>query len=82
MNGYDKFKFFGNLSGLRGNEKYKGISVTEDLSKDERTTFKELSNQAKERNLEEKDNPDFIWRVRGSTKNGYRLKKVQRNNKQ
>ena len=78
----DKFKFFGNLSGLRGNEKYKGISVTEDLSKDERAAFKELSNQAKERNLKEKDNPDCIWRVRGSTKNGYRLKKVQRSNKQ
>ena len=77
----EKFKLFGNLSALRGIDKYKGISVTEDLTQEERNQFKELASKAKTRNQE---NPDsqHIWRVRGSSKNGYHLKKVRKSTNQ
>lgn len=73
----EKVKLMGNLSALRGIEKYKGISITEDLTQEERNTFKELARKANERNQQ---NPDdqHIWRVRGSSKNGFRLKKILR----
>ena len=48
----EKFKLFGNLSALRGIEKYKGMCVTEDLTQQERKQFKELANAAKAKNQE------------------------------
>ena len=74
----EKFKLFGNLSALRGMEEYKGVCITEDLTQEERKQFKELATKAKSKNEENPDD-DYIWRVRGSSKNGYRLKKVQKN---
>ena len=44
----EKRKIFGNLSVFRGNQTYKSISVTEDLTPQERKQFKELSQEAKQ----------------------------------
>ena len=65
------------MPALQGIEKYKGVSVTEDLTLDERQTYKELSQTARQRN---QDDPEasYIWRVRGSSKNGFHLKKIQK----
>jgi len=46
----EKIKLMGNLPALQGIGKYKGVSITEDLTLDERQTFKELSQTTSERN--------------------------------
>ena len=71
----EKLALLGNLSALRDYEKYKGISVTEDLTIEERKLLKTLSLEAKERNKDEKSG---TWRVRGSSKNGFYLMKTKK----
>ena len=73
----EKRKIIGNLSVLRGNQTYKSISVTEDLTPQERKQFRELSQEAKLRNSSLKE-VDAVWRVRGNSKNGFFLKKVRK----
>lgn len=63
------------LINLKGNEKYQGISVTEDFTRFERSLIKELKNKAAERSARE---PNIIWRVRGSPKSGLYLKKIHK----
>ena len=74
----EKFKLMDNLSTLKGLQKYKGISITEDLCLADRKVFKDLSTKAIEIN---ESNPDdlHILRVRGNSKNGFHLKKVPKN---
>ena len=72
----NKWSLLGNLTVLKGNHAYLGISVTEDLTPDERKTFKELSNKAKKKNNDERSTTE-IWRVRGNSKNGFYLKKTR-----
>ena len=71
----EKESLMGNLSSLRNMELYRGVSVTEDLTLEQCKAFKNLANEARERNISEKDS---IWRVRGNSKNGFRLKKFPR----
>lgn len=75
QNEEQKIKLLGNLPALKGMDLYKSISVTEDLTLEERKQYKDLANTAKERN---KADPisTHIWRVRGSSKNGFVLKKM------
>ena len=54
---------------------YKRISIAEDLTPAERKEVKALSLEADKRNLD-KDLESHVWRVRGSSKNGFFLKKV------
>ena len=77
----EKFKLLRNLSTLRGMDQYQGISITEDLTKDQRNQYKALATEAKQKN-QDSVNGEFVWRVRGSSKNGFRLKKLQKNNQQ
>ena len=70
----EKFIFIGNLSALKGIQKYVGISVTEDLTSDDRKAYKQLSVEAASRN---KSDPGYVWRVRGSSKNGHYIKKFK-----
>ena len=70
----EKEKILGNLTSLKGIEKYKGISIMEDLTPDQRKTIKELSSEAKKLNTKE---TSASWRVRGSSKNGFFLKKIK-----
>ena len=69
----EKMLFLRNLSALRGNDDYRGISVTEDLTPTERSVLKEWTDKAKELNLD--DTSEIVYRVRGDSKNGYYLKK-------
>ena len=71
----EKVKLLGNLSALKDYDKYKGMSVTEDLTPEERKFHKDLSTEAKQRNLSEKSTTE-VWRVRGNSKNGFYLKKI------
>ena len=70
-----KVKLLGNLSALKGLDNYKGISVTEDLTIEKRKRYKDLANIAKERNQVDPSS-SHVWRVRGSSKNGVKLKKI------
>ena len=69
----EKMNLLGNLQALKDMPIYKGISITEDLTPNQRKEFKELSSEAKQ--LNETDG-SFIWRVRGFSKNGFFLKKL------
>ena len=73
---FEKWNLLGNLPVLKGNNSYKKISVTEDLTFEERKVFKELSTEAKKRNDEEKSAAE-VWRLRGDSKNGFCLKKMK-----
>ena len=72
----EKSTLLGNLSILKGLEKYKGVSITEDLTPDERKHLKKLSDQAKERNKNDSSENEH-WRVRGCSKNGFFLIKIK-----
>ena len=71
----EKMTFLRNLSPLKGNKRYEGVSVTEDLTPTERSVLKEWTDKAKDLNL---DYTDWVYRVRGDSKNGYYLKKFPR----
>ena len=72
----EKIKLMGNLTALKGIQDYQNISITEDLTPEDRKTLKTLSEQAK--NHDRNDAP-YILRVRGSSKNGFYLKKFSNN---
>ena len=71
----DKQKFLSNLKVLHGIDKYKGVTISEDLTQEQRKNVKDLSQEAMRRNNEEKSSSS-VWRVRGSSKNGFYLKCV------
>ena len=70
----EKFKLIGNLSVLKGQQDYAGISVTEDLTPEQRRSFKMHADEAKAHN--NADGAEYILRVRGTSKNGFYLKKI------
>ena len=72
----EKSTLLGNLSSLKGIQKYTAVSITEDLTPGERRNLKELSNQAKERNKNDSTATEK-WRVRGNSKNGFFLIKIK-----
>jgi len=76
----EKINLLGNLPALKGLQRYKGISITEDLTPEERKCFKNLSNVARERNLGNEASSSYTWRVRGNSKNGFYLKKINNAN--
>ena len=63
-----------NLKALKGQESFRGISLSYDYTVTERQLNKEYSEKAKENNRNEPPNSRYVWRVRGSPKNGLRLK--------
>ena len=69
-NASEKEKVMNNLPNLKGKPNFKGISIKEDLTLNERMTIKEFVNKAKEENVKEPSDTKYIWRVRGSPKNG------------
>ena len=62
------------LVALKNNKDYTGMSISEDLTIAERKVPKEWVDKAKSRNQGLPTNSNSIWRVRGDSKNGYRLK--------
>ena len=75
----EKMKVFGSLPALKGIDTYKGMSICEDLTPTQRQKYKEAAEDAKARNQTEKDG---VWRVRGSAKNGFGVKKIHAKNRQ
>jgi len=73
-----KSSFMSNLSALKNIAEYKKISITEDLTQAERSLFKEWSTKAREKNDSEPVESNVVWRVRGSSKNGWRLMKFNK----
>lgn len=71
----EKLKLLGNLSALKGNDNFAGVSITEDLTPEERKRLRQLSDEAKEKNTIENSTTEK-WRVRGNSKNGFRLMKL------
>ena len=76
QNENDKFHLMRSLHFLKGLEKYRYIKITEDLTPDERRRYKELLETAKERNK----TSTYVWRVRGSSRSGFVLKKIFKKN--
>ena len=72
----ERQKVYSNLKNLKGNASYKGISIKEDYTFNERLLIKEFADQARENNTKEDSNSNNIWRVRGSPKNGLTLKRL------
>ena len=70
----EKTKLFGNLKALKGLEEYKSISVCEDLTPTQRKEFKALADEVKEKNA---SGSNVTYRVRGSAKNGFFIKKIK-----
>ena len=65
----DMEKIMKSLINLKGNEDYKGVSVTD------RKTKREWKEKAKTANDQEPADSKYVYRVRGSPKNGWGLKK-------
>ena len=79
-NEVDKDRLMASLKSLKGLDDYKGISVTDDYTIQERNLIKLWSEKAKKANEDEPIDSKFIWRVRGNSKNGFGLKKLPMRN--
>ena len=75
----EKDQIMKNLNKLKNaDERLKKISVTDDYTEDERHLIKTWVQKANTKNCKEDDNSKFVWKVRGSPKNGLRLVKFTR----
>ena len=61
----EKEKVLSNLSNLKGKQMYKGISVKEDHTPNERQLIRDFSKQAKEENSKLPEDSKYVMRVRG-----------------
>ena len=77
-NAKDKEEIMINLKNLKGKDSFKGISITDDYTVSEREMIRDFTRKAKERNLAESENSNFVWRVRGTPKNGLVLKRFMK----
>ena len=67
----DKDKVMSNLGRLKGTERYFGkISIKDDHTSNEREQIRMLTEEAKKKSAE---NPDREFKVRGNSKNGWRV---------
>ena len=71
----EKDRIIQNLTNLKGQANFKGISVTEDYTIAERKLLTEWRDKAKAKNAEEGEPSKYIWRVRGTPKDGLSLKR-------
>ena len=71
----DKEKVLMKLTNLKDKEEYKGVSVTEDYTVTERKLLQDWRDRAKAKNEAEEPESNYVWRVRGTPKNGLELKK-------
>lgn len=54
------------------------MSITEDLTNAEWLEMKSWSDKAKQKNSQEPTDSNITWRARGNSKNGYYLKKFNK----
>ena len=76
FNTTDKSKFMRNLKYLKDKPEYKRVSITDDYTINERNLIRQVGEEVKEKNSQEDPAVNFVWRVRGSSKNGFRPTKV------
>ena len=74
----DKDLVMANLINLKGNAAYRSISITDDYTPKERQTRNEWVVKAREANEAEPSDSMWVWRARGSPKNGMFLKKFKK----
>ena len=67
-----------NLNKLKGQTKYDGLSVKEDFTANERDLIRTKADEAREKNEQEPTDSNYVWRVRGTPKNGLYLKKLNK----
>ena len=79
-NEQDKSLVLSKLRNLKDDERFHRIGITEDYTISERLLIKGYHDKATKMNLEEPDKDNYIWRVRGSPKNGLHLKKTKKIN--
>ena len=72
----DKQKIMSSLGNLKDQEHFHGVSITDDYTLQQRKTIKEWVNKAKQKNNEEAEDSQYIWKARGTPKNGIFLKKL------
>ena len=73
----EKDSLLSRLPNLKNaDDQFKKISVTDDYTIEEREEIKTWVEKAKEKTLNEDGN--FIWKARGTPKNGMRLAKIAR----
>ena len=77
----DKEKIMNNLRNLKDNENYNGVSVTEDYTLKDRETIREWKEKAKIANEKEPADSKYVYKIRGSPKNGWILKKFLKQTK-
>ena len=70
----EKEKIIANIGNLKGQDEYRGVSITDDYTITERETIKAYKEKAKEMNNNEAVDSKFEWKVRGTPKNGLRIK--------
>ena len=73
--GHMKYRFMQRLKELKNHTKYAKIRITDDLTRTEREVIKEWKKKADDRNKKE-PNENYVWRVRGSPRDGLYLKKI------
>ena len=76
----DKEKVLNNLRHLKGKTLYKSISITADYTYSERLLISDFREKANIKNDLENDKEKYIWRVRGTPKNGLFLKRLTKVN--
>ena len=71
-----KDEIINNLRYLKDSALYKGISIQQDYTRNEKAQIRELIDKAKEMNIEEVE-ANVKWRVRGTPSKGLFLKKFK-----
>ena len=70
-----KINIMKNLKNLKGNELYTGISITEDYTVAEREMIRKMSEEIKTKNSQELPNSKYVYKLRGTPKNGLQMKR-------
>ena len=71
----EKDQILMSLGGLKGKENFKRISITADYTLNERQMIKNMTEQARQKNIQEAVNSNYVYKVRGTPKNGLVLKR-------
>lgn len=77
----DKLLVLQNLYRLKDDQFFSGVSITEDMTKQERDMVRRIKTEADQKNHkneEEGNETNTVWRVRGSPRTGLYLKRVSK----
>ena len=71
----DKNKIMQNLKNLKDKAEYKNISVSEDYTVAERESIRKIAEEVKDKNSQEPADSRYIYKIRGTPKNGLHMKR-------